>query len=84
VRVNDCDLSVGHNQYGVLIIDALRVDVEGNRIRTPSLPATVFVGTSHDTPEFAARSIATWWRYEGCHRYARADRLRPLMVMLVG
>jgi Rhodopirellula transposase DDE domain len=36
---------------------------------------TVFVGTSHDTPEFAARSIATWWRYEGCHRYAHADRI---------
>lgn len=24
--------------------------------------ASVFVGTSHDTPEFAANSIARWWR----------------------
>jgi len=25
--------------------------------------ASVFVGTSHDTPEFAVDSIAQWWRY---------------------
>lgn len=25
----------------------------------------VFVGTSHDTPEFAVDSIEKWWRYEG-------------------
>ena len=39
VRINDCDLLVGHNQYGVLVTDALRVDIEGNRIRTAALPA---------------------------------------------
>jgi len=35
----------------------------------------VFVGVSHDTPCFAAHSIAEWWRREGADRYARARRL---------
>ncbi|MBE0544756.1 MAG: hypothetical protein IH623_25745 [Verrucomicrobia bacterium] len=36
------------NPYGVL-------DLLSNR-------ASVFVGTSHDTPEFAATNVARWWR----------------------
>jgi hypothetical protein len=35
----------------------------------------VFVGVSHDTPCFAAHSIAQWWRREGVDRYARAGKL---------
>jgi hypothetical protein len=35
----------------------------------------VFVGVSHDTPCFAARSVAQWWRREGVDRYARARQL---------
>jgi hypothetical protein len=35
----------------------------------------VCVGTSHDTPEFAADSVAIWWRNEGRHRYDGAQRL---------
>ncbi len=35
----------------------------------------VFVGVSHDTPCFAAHSIAQWWRREGVERYARAAQL---------
>jgi hypothetical protein len=35
----------------------------------------VCVGTSHETPEFAADCIATWWRQEGRSRYPRAKRL---------
>jgi hypothetical protein len=39
---------------------------------------TVFVGTSHDTPEFAVDSIEKWWRYEGHQRYGRARHLAIL------
>lgn len=39
-------------------------DVVANR-------GTVFVGSSHDTPEFAVESIEKWWRYEGQQRYGR-------------
>lgn len=39
---------------------------------------TVFVGTSSDTPEFAVDSIESWWRSEGCRRYAHADRIAIL------
>ncbi len=36
---------------------------------------SVFVGVSHDTPCFAAHSIAGWWYREGAARYARARKL---------
>ncbi len=36
---------------------------------------TVVVGTSSDTPAFAVRSIATWWRHRGRHRYGRKKNL---------
>jgi len=35
----------------------------------------VFVGTSHDTPAFAADCVARWWRTEGRARYPDADQL---------
>ena len=35
----------------------------------------VFVGTSHDTPEFAARNVARWWRDCGRRHYADASQL---------
>jgi len=35
----------------------------------------VFVGTSHDTPEFAVDCIATWWRQDGRDRFPTADHL---------
>ena len=37
--------------------------------------ASVFVGTSHDTPEFAAENIARWWRQCGQWHYPQADHL---------
>jgi hypothetical protein len=46
-------------------------DLQANR-------GTVFVGTSHDTPQFAVESIEKWWRYEGQRRYDRPDRLAIL------
>jgi hypothetical protein len=36
---------------------------------------SVFVGTSHDTPEFAAGNVARWWREVGCSHYSDASQL---------
>jgi hypothetical protein len=36
---------------------------------------TVFVGTSHDTPEFAVDCLATWWRLDGRNRFPVAGQL---------
>jgi hypothetical protein len=36
---------------------------------------SVFVGTSHDTPQFAAENIARWWRQCGQKQYPEADHL---------
>lgn len=36
---------------------------------------SVFVGTSHDTPQFAVASIEKWWRYEGKRRYGNVKEL---------
>jgi hypothetical protein len=49
------------NPYGVL-------DLLSNR-------ASVFVGTSHDTPEFAAGNVARWWRDCGSSNYSKASEL---------
>ena len=43
-------------------------DVQANR-------GSVFVGTSHDTPQFAVSAIGKWWRYDGQHRYGNAREL---------
>ena len=36
---------------------------------------SVFVGTSHDTPEFAAGNVARWWRDFGRKNYSHVDQL---------
>jgi len=36
---------------------------------------SVFVGTSHDTPQFAAQNIARWWRSSGQKDYPGASHL---------
>jgi hypothetical protein len=36
---------------------------------------TVFVGTSHDTAEFATDCLAAWWSLYGCQRYPDAHKL---------
>ncbi len=43
-------------------------DTQANR-------GAVFVGTSHNTPAFAADAIARWWVQEGCQRYPTARQL---------
>ncbi|HKB01306.1 MAG TPA: ISAzo13 family transposase [Gemmataceae bacterium] len=35
----------------------------------------VVVGTSADTPQFAAEAVARWWARVGCHRYRGAGEL---------
>jgi hypothetical protein len=39
---------------------------------------TVFIGTGHDTPHFAADNLARWWRWEGRRRYPRATEILVL------
>jgi len=39
---------------------------------------TVFVGTSHDTPDFAADNLVRWWVSEGRERYTGAPELLVL------
>ena len=34
---------------------------------------SVFVGTSYDTPTFAATCLEKWWRYDARHRYPRVN-----------
>ena len=36
---------------------------------------TVFVGMSHDTPQFAVENVEKWWRQEGRERYRHSTRL---------
>jgi hypothetical protein len=38
----------------------------------------VVVGTSADTPQFAAEAVARWWSRIGCHRYRGAGELLVL------
>jgi len=35
----------------------------------------LFVGTTHDTPQFAADNLAKWWVYDGRRRYPAATEL---------
>ena len=46
-------------------------DVQANR-------GSLFVGTSHDTPQFAVDNLVKWWVYDGRHRYPKATRLLTL------
>ncbi|MBI1901848.1 MAG: hypothetical protein HYS13_12150 [Planctomycetia bacterium] len=41
----------------------------------------VYVGLSHDTPEFAVNCISRWWKNEACHLYPIA---RELLILADG
>lgn len=41
----------------------------------------VYVGLSHDTPEFAVNSIGRWWKDEACNHYPTA---RELLILVDG
>lgn len=68
VRVNDHDFRS----------DASGVGISYGIYDPPHNRGTVCVGISHDTPAFAAHSIATWWKREGARRYGRAPKLLVL------
>ena len=36
---------------------------------------SLFIGTTHDTPEFAVDNLARWWRYDGRRRHRGATQL---------
>ena len=46
-------------------------DVQGNR-------GTIFVGISHDTPDFAVDNLVRWWATEGRRRYPDTQKLLVL------
>lgn len=65
VAVNDHDF---RSEADGIAIPYSVYDVQANR-------GTVFVGTSYDTPQFAAEAIARWWRSDGQRRYPDAGEL---------
>ncbi len=65
VPVNDHDFR--SLAFGVAIPYGV-YDEQANR-------GSVFVGTSHDTSDFAVESIEKWWRWDGRRRYPQADQL---------
>ena len=58
--------------------DARGVGISYGIYDPPQNRGTVCVGVSHDTPAFAAHSIATWWKREGLRCYGRAPKLLVL------
>jgi hypothetical protein len=58
--------------------DASGVGISYGIYDTPNNRGTVCIGISHDTPAFAAHSIATWWKREGSRRHDRAPKLLVL------
>jgi DDE family transposase len=55
--------------------DASGVGISYGIYDPPHNRGTVCVGISHDTPAFAAHSIATWWKREGSRRWGRVPQL---------
>ena len=55
--------------------DAAGIAVPYGIYDTAANRGAVFVGHSHDTPDFALDSIVAWWRREGRTRYPGAARL---------
>jgi Rhodopirellula transposase DDE domain len=58
--------------------DASGVGISYGIYDPPYNRGTVCVGISHDTPAFAAHSIATWWKREGSRRHGNAHKLLVL------
>lgn len=63
--VNDHDF---RSQAKGMAIPRGLYDLQANR-------GSVLLGTSHDTPQFAAEAIVQWWRGEGRRRYGKASEL---------
>jgi hypothetical protein len=58
--------------------DASGVGISYGIYDPPHNRGAVCVGVSHDTPAFAAHSIATWWKGEGSRRWGRVPKLLVL------
>jgi len=58
--------------------DASGVGISYGIYDTPNNRGTICLGVSHDTPAFAAHSVATWWKREGSRHYGRAPQLLVL------
>src|SRR5216683_2749604 len=58
--------------------DASGVGISYGIYDPPHNRGAVCVGISHDTPAFAAHSIATWWKREGSRRWGRVPQLLVL------
>jgi hypothetical protein len=58
--------------------DASGVGISYGIYDPPNNRGAVCVGISHDTPAFAAHSIATWWKREGSQRWGRVPKLLVL------
>jgi hypothetical protein len=58
--------------------DASGVGISYGIYDPPHNRGAVCVGVSHDTPAFAAHSIATWWRGERSRRWGRVPKLLVL------
>ena len=58
--------------------DASGVGISYGIYDPPHNRGAVCVGVSHDTPAFAAHSIATWWKREGSRYYGRPPKLLVL------
>lgn len=65
ILVNDHDFRT--DSIGVAIPYGI-YDLLANR-------GSIFLGISHDTPRFAARSISRWWHREGLYRYPDCAKL---------
>jgi hypothetical protein len=71
VFVNDHDFR--SDAKGVALPNGI-YDVLGNR-------GTIFVGISHDTPDFVVDNLSRWWSTEGCRRHPGA---REILVLADG
>ena len=55
--------------------DAIALGIPRGLYDTVANCGSVFVGVSHDTPAFAADTLAQWWLSEGQHRYPQAREI---------
>lgn len=61
--------------------DALGIGIPYGIYDVQANLGAVFLGTSHNTPQFAVDNLERWWRYDGCWRYRKA---RELLILADG
>lgn len=52
VRIHNCDLEVGHQQSGILLINVKRCQVEGNLLKAATRPVTLTLETLLQNPRY--------------------------------